>query len=150
MSYKILLFINITLYLLVHDLKIRRYAEENVKKAINAVFAGIILLMIFLFFRTEIWNSKFILYIDILLIIGFILIMLKLISRNLISMKNLFGRVFEKKKSILESIFLTILLLTGFIFYAVWFVSFAILMIFLVKEAFLMSDMRTLFKNDDI
>ena len=120
-------------------MKIRRYAESKLKKKINAIFSGLMFLVMILSFRQSIWESKAITYIDGIIGITILLVIFTLILKNYHELKNVIMKTFEKRKSILESITLTSLLLISAFYTPVLLIYFVLIMIAIAKEAFLMS-----------
>ena len=146
----ILIFIYITIYLIIHKLKIRRFADDNdLTKKINAIFSGIIFSVMVISLRQVIWGSNTIIYIDLTIIISIVLVLLFVIIKDYEALKCLIVKVFGAKKSIIESVFLTTLLILGFLNDTIWLISLTVLIIFLAKEAILMSTSIKKVSNKD-
>ncbi|MEK6697664.1 MAG: hypothetical protein AABZ10_01345 [Nitrospirota bacterium] len=138
----LLLFINTTLYLIMHNLKVRRFAKDRLKLAINALFSGFLVLIILIIYRSALWRNKLFFYIDIILIALLFFIVVIQLVKNYEEIKSVLAKTFNKKSCIIESLFLSALLVTNFIVNSVWLISFFVFMGFLVKEIYIMSDFK--------
>lgn len=141
-SETLLLFLNTLLYLIIHNLKIRRPADERLKKVVNALFGALIFLYFVLIYGQPLWHSKPLMYVDIFLIGLCVIVLIFQLKRNFPELSELIRKVFKTGRSIAESIFLSALLLINYVYMPSWTISLLILLIFLVKEIYVMSDFK--------
>jgi hypothetical protein len=139
-SKHLMIFINIAIYLIIQNIKFRRYAKPNIRKRINAIFSGLIFVVMLILLNTTIWNTKIITYIDSALFLFILSGMLYLVLKNRRTIKNTTIIIFQKKSNIIEFFFLSIILILPFLNNSLWLLSFIVLLIFLLKEVLLISE----------
>jgi hypothetical protein len=133
----IIIIINTVLFILFHGMKFGRYADRGSKQIIRGI--GYVAIALAVFIVLNIWPEEPPPFDFLLLGILFVV----LIAQHRWTLKYLFSAVFAKRGSILESLLLTCLLAVTYLFVSIsllsFFVPFTVMMVFVLKEALLIS-----------
>ncbi|MFH1672765.1 MAG: hypothetical protein ABIF87_05005 [Pseudomonadota bacterium] len=93
-------------------------------------------------------RSKTIGYFSIILAVVIFVYVLSIIRRNIVALRHILVKAFESKGSVLESLFITLWLWAGFIYDIALVISFFVFGAFIVKEGFLISDLKKVFDSE--
>jgi formate-dependent nitrite reductase membrane component NrfD len=146
----IMYLIIILLYLIFHNLKIRRHAHGNSKKFVNSIFGTLMFYNIVFFVSySGMLRSKTIGYFSIILAVVIFVYVFSIIRRNIVALRHILVNAFESKGSVLESLFITLWLCAGFIYDIALVISFFVFGAFVVKEGFLISELKKVFDSEE-